>query len=64
MSDDVKSRAPMRYRNTQTGKGLGLSIARALTVDRYSGKFELKDRVEGDNSQGTKVEVWLPGAQD
>ena len=58
--DDVKASAALRYMGSQTGRGLGLSVARALSVDRYSGRLELKDRVEGDYAQGTKVEIWLP----
>ena len=60
MPDEMKSNAALRYLGVQTGKGLGLSIARALAVDRYSGRFALKDRVVGDYSQGTTVEIWLP----
>jgi len=62
MPDDVKSIAALRYAGAQTGRGLGLSIVRALAVDRYSGRLELKDRVEGDYTKGTKVEIWLPRA--
>jgi signal transduction histidine kinase len=63
MPDDMKASAALRYLGTPKGKGLGLSIARALAVGRYSGRIEIKDRVEGDYSKGTKVEVWLPKAQ-
>jgi signal transduction histidine kinase len=62
MPDDMKADVSMRYLGTAKGKGLGLSITRALVVDRYSGRFGLKDRVEGDYHQGTRVEVWLPRA--
>jgi signal transduction histidine kinase len=59
MTDDLKSSAAFRYAGAQTGRGLGLSIVRALAVDRYSGRLELRDRVEGDYTKGTRVEVWL-----
>ena len=62
ITDDMKKSVPIRYLGTATGKGLGLSIAHALVVNRYSGKIELKNRVEGDYSKGTRVEVWLPKA--
>ena len=58
--DETKSSALMRYLGTARGRGLGLSIARALVVDAYSGRFELKNRVEGDYTRGTRVEIWLP----
>jgi two-component system, OmpR family, sensor histidine kinase VicK len=60
--DDSKAVAATRYLAATRGKGLGLSIARALAVDRYAGRFELKNRVEGDYRKGTKVEIWLPRA--
>jgi hypothetical protein len=31
-------------------------------TDRYSGRLELKNRVEGDYRKGTSVEIWLPKA--
>jgi signal transduction histidine kinase len=58
--DESKPGVFTRYLGAAKGRGLGLSIARALVVDRYSGKIELKNRVEGDYRKGTRVEVWLP----
>jgi signal transduction histidine kinase len=58
--DDSKPGVFTRYLGTAKGRGLGLSIARALVVDRYSGKIELRNRVEGDYRKGTRVEIWLP----
>jgi signal transduction histidine kinase len=58
--DEMKTSATMRYLGTAKGRGLGLSIARALVVDRYSGRFELENRVEEDYAKGTRVEIWIP----
>ncbi len=41
------------------GRGLGLSVV-SLLVNRYRGLIEVKDRVQGDHSQGTTFEVALP----
>jgi signal transduction histidine kinase len=41
--DDKKPSASTRYMETERGSGLGLSIVRALVVDRYSGKLFLKN---------------------
>ena len=60
--DKVKDRIFTRYLSTAIGAGLGLSIVHALVVERYSGKVAITDRVEGDYTKGTKVEVWLPKA--
>ena len=60
--DKMKEKIFTRYLNTATGAGLGLSIVYALVVERYSGKVVLMDRVKGDFTKGTKVEVWLPRA--
>lgn len=43
------------------GTGLGLSIV-ALLVDRYKGLVSVRDRVIGDCTQGTCIEVSLPKA--
>ncbi len=58
--DESKPGVFTRYLGTTKGRGLGLSIVRALVVDRYSGKIELRNRVEGDYTKGTVVEIWLP----
>lgn len=42
-----------------SGSGLGLSIV-ALLVQRYNGIITVKDRVEGDCTQGTCFEVSFP----
>jgi two-component system sensor histidine kinase VicK len=60
--DKMKEKIFTRYLNTATGAGLGLSIVYALVVERYSGKVAIMDRVKGDYTKGTKVEVWLPKA--
>jgi signal transduction histidine kinase len=60
--DKLKDKIFTRYLNTASGAGLGLSIVYALVVERYSGKVTIADRVKGDYSKGTKVEVWLPKA--
>ncbi len=60
--DKMKDKIFARYLSTASGAGLGLSIVYALVVERYSGKAVLSDRVKGDFTKGTKVEVWLPKA--
>jgi signal transduction histidine kinase len=51
--DEKKLRASTRYMETEKGSGLGLSIVRALVVDRYSGKLILQNRVEEGYRKGT-----------
>ena len=58
--EEIKSKAFSRYIENAKGTGLGLSIVHALTVDRYHGMVFLKDRVEGDSTRGTIVEILLP----
>jgi signal transduction histidine kinase len=58
--DEMKASVGMRYLGNSKSGGLGLSIVRALVVDRYSGRVEIKDRVKGDYTKGTRVEIWLP----
>jgi signal transduction histidine kinase len=58
--DQLKQKAFTRYLGTASGSGLGLSIVHALVAERYSGKVNIRDRVEGDYRAGTVVEVWLP----
>jgi len=60
MREELKKEGFVRYSASENGSGLGLSIVRALVVNRYSGILRLKDRVEGDMTKGTAVEVWLP----
>ncbi len=45
-------------RNTQC-KGLGLCLVKAL-VDRFNGKIQVEDRVQGDYTKGVKFTVLLP----
>jgi signal transduction histidine kinase len=45
------------------GRGLGLSVV-SLLVSRYNGLIEVRDRVQGDHAQGTRVEVALPKKPD
>ncbi len=51
-----------RYSPSDRGSGLGLSIVHALVVNRYSGILRFRDRVEGDLTKGTAVEICLPKA--
>ena len=60
--DERKQLISRRHLDSAKGSGLGLSIVRALVVDRYSGRLELKNRIEGDYKKGTSVEIWLPKA--
>jgi signal transduction histidine kinase len=60
--DSMKEQLFTRYLNTASGTGLGLSIVYALVVVRYSGRIKVADRVPGDSSQGTRIELWLPKA--
>jgi two-component system, OmpR family, sensor histidine kinase VicK len=57
--DEVKEKAFRRYLDSAMGSGLGLSIVRALVVERYAGAVTIKDRVPGRYSEGTVVEIWL-----
>ena len=57
--DEIKQKAFTRYLDTAMGSGLGLSIVRALVVDRYAGNVMIKDRVPDSHSEGAVVEVWL-----
>jgi signal transduction histidine kinase len=57
--DELKEKAFRRYLDSAIGSGLGLSIVRALVVERYAGNVMIKDRVPGSRSEGTVVEIWL-----
>jgi len=63
MANDLKKDDFTRYSPSDKGSGLGLSIVRALVVNRYSGILRFRDRIEGDLTKGTAVEVWLPKAE-
>ena len=41
--------------------GLGLHFSKDV-VEKYGGRLEVRDRVEGDSSKGAKFVVWLPKA--
>jgi signal transduction histidine kinase len=58
--DSMKEKLFARYLETASGTGLGLSIVYALTVERYSGKITVKDRVQGNYRSGTSVQLLLP----
>ena len=60
--DNQKASIFKRYLETAKGSGLGLSIVHALVTDRYRGRVLVRDRVPGDYSKGTTVEIWLPRA--
>ena len=60
--DDLKGAVFSRYLETAKGSGLGLSIVRALVVERYSGTVGVRNRIEGDYSKGTIVEIAIPKA--
>jgi signal transduction histidine kinase len=57
--DSMKPNVFSRYLETAKGSGLGMSIVHALATERYGGKVAVRDRVEGDPSRGTTVEIWL-----
>jgi signal transduction histidine kinase len=57
--DLLKEKVFRRYLDGASGSGLGLSIVRALVVDRYSGRVKTKDAVEGDHTKGMSMEIWL-----
>lgn len=61
--DDQKDGLFTRYLKTAKGNGLGLSIIHALITTRYQGRVRFKNRVAGDYTQGTEVEVWLLKAE-
>lgn len=57
--DKDKANVFSRYLRGAKGIGLGMSIIHALVVDRYGGRISLKNRVEGDHTQGTVIEIFL-----
>jgi CHASE3 domain sensor protein len=57
--EGMKEKVFTRYQSSATGSGLGMSIVYALVVDRYSGRVRILDRVAGDYTKGTSVEIWL-----
>jgi len=43
--------------------GLGLHTAHYI-VDKYHGRIEVHDRVEGDSTQGAEFRIWIPKPQN
>jgi signal transduction histidine kinase len=60
--DETKKRIFARYLSSAKGSGLGLSIVHALVVERYKGSLKIRDRISGDHTKGTVVEIELPSA--
>ena len=60
--DQMKVKVFTRYGTAASGSGLGLSIVHALVTGRYKGRVRAVNRVEGDFSAGTRVQIWMPGA--
>jgi len=59
---EAKREVLKRFKQIKKGSGIGLSIVYSLVVERYKGNVELRDRVAGDHTRGTTVEVWLQRA--
>ncbi len=60
--NEIKEKVFTRYATASSGSGLGLSIVHALVTGRYKGDVRVQNRVENDFSEGTRIEVWLSGA--
>jgi two-component system, OmpR family, sensor histidine kinase VicK len=60
--DEFKSKLFSRYLESAKGSGLGMSIVHALVVERYKGSIRVVNRVTGDYTKGTTVELCLPKA--
>jgi signal transduction histidine kinase len=58
--DDLKEKVFNRYMQGAKGSGLGLSIVHALVVERYRGLVHVRNRVEGDYTKGTIVDLLIP----
>jgi two-component system, OmpR family, sensor histidine kinase VicK len=56
---ETKQKVFSRYMDSASGTGLGLSIVHMLVINRYLGQVRMADRVEGDYSKGTRVEMEL-----
>ncbi len=54
-----KEKLFVRYMDGASGTGLGLAVVKAL-IAAYDGHIEVRDRVPGDFSQGTRVLILLP----
>lgn len=57
--DELKPGVFSRYLKSAKGTGLGMSIIHALVVERYHGKVIVRDRVPGDYTKGTVLELAL-----
>ena len=60
ISDDMKEKVFNRYMQGAKGSGLGLSIVHAIVVERYHGQVRIRNRVEGDYTKGTIVDILVP----
>ena len=62
--EELKEKVFRRYLDSAVGSGLGLSIVRALVVERYGGSVMIRDRVHGRHSEGAVVEIRLGVSRD
>ena len=62
--DNDKASMFSRYLFGAKGMGLGMSIVHALVVGRYRGRIFIRDRVEGDHTKGTTIELYLRKNQE
>ena len=60
IADEMKEKVFNRYMQGAKGSGLGLSIVQAIVVERYHGHVSIRNRLEGDHSKGTIVDILLP----
>jgi signal transduction histidine kinase len=60
--DGEKANVFSRYLKSAKGTGLGMSIVHALVVERYKGRIKVSNRVPGDFTRGTRIDLWLPRA--
>lgn len=51
----------VRYMDGAFGTGLGLAVVKTL-IKAFHGYVEIRDRVEGDYTKGTRVRILLPSA--
>ncbi|MDG6225649.1 MAG: HAMP domain-containing sensor histidine kinase [Candidatus Thermoplasmatota archaeon] len=68
MSDRIKERGPLRFRNLlknsdHHGSGLGLSMVHEIAA-RYGWAFRLKDRVPEDSTKGLRAILRIPKTQE
>lgn len=60
--NEMKDRVFERYLSSAKGSGLGMSIVHALVVERYKGSVSIRNRVGGDHTKGTVVDILLAKA--